>query len=285
MLPEMPMPLGPPRCDPTVRRPRARSHHREEGPAPTRCCRQRARRARTRGVGGRRGRRRASLVALRDHTAAALSLGEEEQVATRRTGFRRSRSTTAEHVRVLAPLDHEIRRFAETGDPARRGPRCSETCRSGSGTTSKNVTLGDGAVRREPDSARGTRPPVRIRGASGAWRMNQRKRPNMLLFIKFNLSGLGLRRGARPGGLPVRAASPVGNARTQISGRPARADDDDGDRSPDVVVHEQADSAASGPLPRRGIPASVRSRKTPANGRSSNTRGSPTRSTLRRKPR
>ncbi len=58
----------------------------------------------------------ASLVALRDHTAAHF--GREDD-AMRRTGFPAFPVHHGEHVRVLAELDDEIRRFAETGDAAR----------------------------------------------------------------------------------------------------------------------------------------------------------------------
>jgi hemerythrin len=57
-----------------------------------------------------------SLAALRDHTAAHF--GREDD-AMRRTGFPAFPVHHAEHVRVLAELDDEIRRFAATGDVAR----------------------------------------------------------------------------------------------------------------------------------------------------------------------
>jgi hemerythrin len=56
------------------------------------------------------------LAALRDHTAAHF--GREED-AMRRTLFPAFPVHHAEHVRVLAELDDEVRRFAETGDAAR----------------------------------------------------------------------------------------------------------------------------------------------------------------------
>ncbi len=59
---------------------------------------------------------RESLAALRAHTAAHF--GREED-AMRRTGFPAFPVHHAEHVRVLAELDDEIRRFDETGDAAR----------------------------------------------------------------------------------------------------------------------------------------------------------------------
>ncbi len=58
----------------------------------------------------------ASLAALRDHTAAHF--GREDD-AMRRTGFPAFPIHHAEHVRMLAELDDEIRRFAETGDGTR----------------------------------------------------------------------------------------------------------------------------------------------------------------------
>jgi hemerythrin len=58
----------------------------------------------------------ASLVALREHTAAHF--GREDD-AMRRTGFPAFPVHHTEHVRVLAELDDEIRRFRETGDVAR----------------------------------------------------------------------------------------------------------------------------------------------------------------------
>jgi hemerythrin len=58
----------------------------------------------------------ARLAALRDHTAAHFA---REDDAMRRTGFPAFPIHHAEHVRVLAELDDEIRRFAETGDAAR----------------------------------------------------------------------------------------------------------------------------------------------------------------------
>jgi hemerythrin len=56
------------------------------------------------------------LAALRDHTAAHF--GREDD-AMRRTGFPAFPVHHAEHARVLAELDDEIRRFRETGDAAR----------------------------------------------------------------------------------------------------------------------------------------------------------------------
>ncbi|MGA7989809.1 MAG: hemerythrin family protein [Thermoanaerobaculia bacterium] len=56
------------------------------------------------------------LAALRDHTATHF--GREDD-AMRRTGFPAFPVHHAEHVRVLAELDDEVRRFAETGDSAR----------------------------------------------------------------------------------------------------------------------------------------------------------------------
>jgi hemerythrin len=58
----------------------------------------------------------ARLAALRDHTAAHF--GREDD-AMRRAGFPAFPVHHAEHVRVLAELDDEVRRFAETGDAAR----------------------------------------------------------------------------------------------------------------------------------------------------------------------
>ena len=58
----------------------------------------------------------AALAALRDHTAAHF--GREDD-AMRRTGFPAFPVHHAEHVRVLAELDDEIRRFAGSGDAAR----------------------------------------------------------------------------------------------------------------------------------------------------------------------
>jgi hemerythrin len=58
----------------------------------------------------------AHLKALRDHTAAHF--GREDD-AMRRTGFPAFPVHHAEHVRVLAELDDEVRRFVETGDAAR----------------------------------------------------------------------------------------------------------------------------------------------------------------------
>jgi hemerythrin len=58
----------------------------------------------------------ARLAALRDHTAAHF--GREDD-AMRRTGFPAFPVHHAEHVRVLAELDDEVRRFGETGDAAR----------------------------------------------------------------------------------------------------------------------------------------------------------------------
>ncbi len=58
----------------------------------------------------------ARLAALRDHTAAHF--GREDD-AMRRTGFPAFPIHHAEHVRVLAELDDETRRYAETGDAAR----------------------------------------------------------------------------------------------------------------------------------------------------------------------
>jgi hemerythrin len=58
----------------------------------------------------------ARLAALRDHTAAHF--GREDD-AMRRTGFPAFPIHHAEHVRVLAELDDEARRYAETGDAAR----------------------------------------------------------------------------------------------------------------------------------------------------------------------
>jgi hemerythrin len=58
----------------------------------------------------------AGLAVLRDHTAAHF--GREDD-AMRRTGFPAFPVHHAEHVRVLAGLDDEIRRFAATGDAAR----------------------------------------------------------------------------------------------------------------------------------------------------------------------
>ncbi len=57
-----------------------------------------------------------TLDALRDHTAAHF--GREDD-AMRRTLFPAFPVHHAEHVRVLAELDDEIRRFRETGDVAR----------------------------------------------------------------------------------------------------------------------------------------------------------------------
>ncbi len=57
-----------------------------------------------------------ALDALRDHTAAHF--GREDE-AMRRTFFPAFPVHHAEHVRVLAELDDEIRRFRETGDAAR----------------------------------------------------------------------------------------------------------------------------------------------------------------------
>lgn len=58
----------------------------------------------------------ASLAALRDHTAAHF--GREDD-AMRRTAFPAYPVHHAEHARVLAELDDEIRRFAGTGDAGR----------------------------------------------------------------------------------------------------------------------------------------------------------------------
>jgi hemerythrin len=58
----------------------------------------------------------ARLAALRDHTAAHF---RREDDAMRRTGFPAFPIHHAEHVRVLAELDDEARRYAETGDAAR----------------------------------------------------------------------------------------------------------------------------------------------------------------------
>lgn len=56
------------------------------------------------------------LTALRDHTAAHF--GREDD-AMRRTGFPAFPIHHAEHVRVLAELDDEVRRYGETGDAVR----------------------------------------------------------------------------------------------------------------------------------------------------------------------
>lgn len=58
----------------------------------------------------------ARLAALRAHTAAHF--GREDD-AMRRTGFPAFPIHHAEHVRVLAELDDEVRRYAETGDTKR----------------------------------------------------------------------------------------------------------------------------------------------------------------------
>jgi hemerythrin len=58
----------------------------------------------------------ARLAALREHTAAHF--GREDD-AMRRTGFPAFAVHHAEHVRVLAELDDEIRRYASTGDALR----------------------------------------------------------------------------------------------------------------------------------------------------------------------
>jgi hemerythrin len=58
----------------------------------------------------------AALAALRDHTAAHF--GREDD-AMRRAGFPAFPVHHAEHVRVLAELDDEIRRFASSGDVVR----------------------------------------------------------------------------------------------------------------------------------------------------------------------
>jgi len=57
-----------------------------------------------------------ALDALREHTAAHF--GREDE-AMRRTLFPAFPVHHAEHIRVLAELDDEIRRFRETGDAAR----------------------------------------------------------------------------------------------------------------------------------------------------------------------
>jgi hemerythrin len=57
-----------------------------------------------------------ALAALRAHTAAHFS---REDDAMRRTSFPAFPVHHSEHVRVLAELDDEIRRFAETKDAAR----------------------------------------------------------------------------------------------------------------------------------------------------------------------